>query len=290
MRQKLGDLLVHEGLLTAEQLDKALKKQRSLPGPPKLGEVVLAMGLVSEDRLLNMLSKVLHLPAVDLHDFAPESSVLALVPAVEAKRHLLLPLKVESVGNRKRLLVAIADPTNIQAIDDVQFITGMVVQTAVGTASQIRFALQYYYDRGEAGPLPDEDTPTGKVVATSMKRARDETWVGVNPVAALSTDPRAVAELKFVGGPAQGKLLRLKAGESLVVGRGDQADVYVGDMRMSRKHFLVVDTGTAVELVDMGSRNGVSVNQRSVKRVALTTGDYIQAGDSIIQVALLPRY
>jgi hypothetical protein len=291
LRAKLGELLVKAGVLTSAQVDRALEKQQTLPHHPKLGEVIVAMGLVSEAALLEVLANLLHLPAIDLATVKPQKPALAAASEAEAKRSLMLPLKIEVVGQRRRLLVAMADPTNVQAIDELQFKSGMVVQPVVATLTQIRRAIPYYYERGGTGPLPS-DGPAVVPQGEDMRvRPREETWVGQGPATAAPViERRDIAELHFLKGKASGKVVHLKVGQSLVFGRGEQADIYVPDMRMSRKHFLIVDSGTGIEIVDLGSRNGINVNQRATKRAVLKSEDYIEAGDTLMQVTLLPRY
>lgn len=289
MRVKLGELLVSAGVLTPAQVDAALVRQRSLSDRPKLGEVMVGMGLLSEAALLAALAQALHLPAVDLSRVRPQRPALAAISEDEAKRHLVVPLKIEVSGNRRRLIVAMADPTNVPAIDELQFKTGTVIQPVVATFTQVRRAVPYYYERGAEGPLPNFGEPTEPMGEDRRVQPREETWIGTGPAPGPVGERQDVAELRFLKGKGAGKLVRLKSGQSLVIGRGEQADVYVPDMRMSRKHFVVVDAGNAVEIVDLGSRNGISVNQHALKRALLKSGDCIEAGDTLIQVTLLLR-
>jgi hypothetical protein len=290
VRAKLGELLVAAGALTPAQLRAALARQQALPNHPKLGEVIVSMALVTEAALLQVLSESLHLPAVDLSTIRPQKAALAAVTGTEAKRSLILPLKIEVTGNRRRLVVAMADPTNMPAIDDLQFKSGIVMQPVVATLTQIRRAIPYYYEKGAHGPLPQDGEPSELEGEDRRVQPREETWIGDGPgLAALPVARRDIAELRFMKGKASGKIVRLKAGQTLVFGRGAQADIHIPDMRMSRKHFLVVDSGTGIEIVDLSSRNGISVNQRRTKRAVLKSEDYVEAGDTLIQVTLLPR-
>ncbi|MBI5512025.1 MAG: FHA domain-containing protein [Deltaproteobacteria bacterium] len=285
MRQKLGEVLVAAGLLTPAQVKQALDRQRRQPGAPKLGEVIVALGLLSEQALLKALADTLRLPAIDLTRETPQRAALVTVAEADAKRLLMLPVRVEVSGSRRRLVVAVADPTNLQAIDDLQFQSGMVVQQAICPASQVRRALAYYYEQGQTGPLPIDQAGAILQEASGSHSGREETWVGARAPAAPVAGP-SVAELQLLRGPKRGTTVTLAAGQSLVFGRGEQADVVIADMHMSRRHFVVVDSGAAVEVVDLGSRNGVRLNERPVKRGVLKSGDHLGAGDTLIQVTL----
>jgi len=76
---------------------------------------------------------------------------------------------------------------------------------------------------------------------------------------------------------------------SIDFGRGENVEVSIADRKMSRRHFIVVDTGDTLELVDLGSSNGTMVNQKTTRRAILKSGDFIEAGNTIMQVFLLAR-
>lgn len=287
-RPKLGEALVQSGVLSHEQVEHALAHQREMFGRRKLGEVLLEMHFVSEDVILRFLSNALHVQIADLPRAKPTDEALATMDRRDAEKNLMLPLRIEATGTRKRLVVAVADPTNVEAIDSLQFKTGMVVQPMIATDGQVRKALrEHYHWKGDGIEIsvPLESDP-------SDSDTGGETWVGLAPTQPArglhrSTAPGDVVELKFYAGPLRGEARRIGAGVSVTVGRGEDADIAIADRRMSRKHFALVTRAGGVDLVDMGSRNGTIVNQQPVKRIALTSGDFVQAGDTIIGITLL---
>jgi type IV pilus assembly protein PilB len=116
-RDQLGQYLLQEGLISREQLVKALAEQKS--SGHRLGYVVVRLGMVEENEVTKILARLFRMPAVDLSRFEVEPTVLKLIPADIAMKQVVLPLKREG----RTLTVAMADPTNIGLIDDLKFIT-----------------------------------------------------------------------------------------------------------------------------------------------------------------------
>ena len=116
-RERLGELLVREGLVTREQLARALAEQQQAGG--RLGYCLVKLGLVPEIELTKTLARQYRLPAVDLSRFEVDPRVLKLVPAELAMKHSVLPLKREG----RTLTVAVVDPSNAGVVDDLKFIT-----------------------------------------------------------------------------------------------------------------------------------------------------------------------
>jgi type IV pilus assembly protein PilB len=139
---RLGDRLVAEGLLAPEQLHKALAEQRGTN--EKLGTVLVRLNLVTEDNLVAFLSRQYKLSAINLSDLEIDPDVLKLVPEQIAKRHEVLPVKRQ--GNV--LTLAMADPTNVLALDDVGFMTNLQIQPMVASQGALRKAIERHYDGG----------------------------------------------------------------------------------------------------------------------------------------------
>ena len=139
---RLGDRLVAEGLLTAEQLHKALSEQRGTND--KLGTVLARLNLVTEDSLVAFLSKQYNVPSINLTNLEIDGDLLKLVPEQIAKKHEVLPVKRQ--GNV--LTLAMADPTNVFALDDVGFMTNLQIQPMVASQGALRKAIERYYDGG----------------------------------------------------------------------------------------------------------------------------------------------
>jgi type IV pilus assembly protein PilB len=136
---RLGDALISEGLINEEQLMQALALQKK--SGKRLGNVLVEMHLVTEQDIVQILSKQLRIPFIDLSIYLIDPVFAKLIPEHIAKRHLLIP--INKVGNK--LTVAMVDPLNIIAIDDIQLMSGLMVKPVVATQSDINKALQDAY-------------------------------------------------------------------------------------------------------------------------------------------------
>ena len=142
--ERLGDLLVKEGLLTREQLAKALQEQSQMPGQ-RIGLTVVKMGMVPETEVVRMLARQYRMPAVDLSRFEVDTRLLKLIPAELASKHTVLPLKRDG----RQLTVAIADPTAMGVVDDLKFITRYDIIPVLAGEYSMRMAIEKYYEANE---------------------------------------------------------------------------------------------------------------------------------------------
>lgn len=143
---KLGDLLIDEGVLTRRTLQTALDYQNRHTGKHKLGEILLLLELATEEQILEALSRKLRIRAVDLSGLRTiDGETLGAVPRDLAERELVLPLTIEQRGASKRLQLAMADPTNLTAFDNIQFRLGLPIDPHLTTISQVRRAIQRFY-------------------------------------------------------------------------------------------------------------------------------------------------
>jgi type IV pilus assembly protein PilB len=141
MSQRLGDLLVKEKIITTEQLEKAVKTQKETGGSARLGSVLVQLGFVTDEEVTNFLSRQYGVPAINLQYFEIDSSVVKLVPEETAKRYQILPLS--RVG--ASLTIAMVDPTNVFAMDDIKFMTGFNIEPVVASESAIIEAIDKAY-------------------------------------------------------------------------------------------------------------------------------------------------
>ena len=139
MSAKLGELLVRENLISPQNLREALDYQREHGG--RLGFNLVKLGLVSDDMITAVLSRQYGIPSVNLDLFNIESAVLRLIPQEVAQKHCVLPLS--RVG--ATLTLAMVDPTNVFAMDDVKFMTGLNVEPVVVAEGSIQEAISKYY-------------------------------------------------------------------------------------------------------------------------------------------------
>jgi hypothetical protein len=152
-RMKLGEMLLAAGLIDVAQLEQALHHQYR-NGRCRLGATLVNLGFLSEEVLLNFLSEHLRLPRIDLAKCAIPESMLAYIPAEKAWEFRALPVNLQEMHGTIYLLVAMADPTNLDVIDALQFMTGCRVRTALAFDSTVEEALVRYY-----GQHPDHAPP-----------------------------------------------------------------------------------------------------------------------------------
>jgi len=144
IRKRLGDLLIESGLISVEQLEKALQEQKQ--SKQKLGDVLLQRGYLSENQLIEVLEFQLGIPHVSLFKYKFDQSLTSVVTESMAKRYQVIPLKKE--GNK--LMVAMADPLDYFAIDDLRMSTGFQIEPAIATKDEIQRAIIRYYSVQES--------------------------------------------------------------------------------------------------------------------------------------------
>jgi type IV pilus assembly protein PilB len=138
--KRIGDLLVERGLLTPEGLERAIEEQKK--SGSMLGSVIVRLKLVRERDLLDCLHQQLGLPLVDLESTVPDEAALAAIREDVARKYDAIPIEVQE---RKNLVVAMADPLNIAALEDLRFLAGMFIRPVLAAPSQIREAIERYY-------------------------------------------------------------------------------------------------------------------------------------------------
>jgi len=140
---RLGDILIREGLITREQLSAALSEQKSTGH--RLGYVLVKLGLVQELEVTKVLARQYRMPAVDLSRFEVDPKILKMVPGDFALKHILLPLKREG----RTLTVAMADPTNTGVLDDLKFITRYDLFPVIAGEYTLRNLLEKHYESSD---------------------------------------------------------------------------------------------------------------------------------------------
>jgi len=140
MSAKLGEILVRENLLTPQQLRQALDYQREHGG--RLGFNLVKLGLVSDDTITAVLSRQYGVPSVNLDLFDIDEPVIRLIPQEVAQKYSVLPLS--RVG--ATLTLAMVDPTNVFAMDDIKFMTGLNIEPVVVSEASVHEAISKYYD------------------------------------------------------------------------------------------------------------------------------------------------
>jgi type IV pilus assembly protein PilB len=141
---KLGEILVREGLISQDQLKKALLEQKN--SGMRLGYTLVKLGFVEETEVTKMLARQYRMPAVDLSRFEVDAKILKMIPPDLAMKYTVLPLKREG----RTLTVAISDPNNVAAIEDIKFITRCDIFPVIAGEYTLRNALERYYAQSDA--------------------------------------------------------------------------------------------------------------------------------------------
>ena len=157
MAVRIGELLLKEKRITPEQLQEALNYQRQNGG--KLGFNLVKLGFVKDDEITALLSKQYGVPSIALGQFEIDPAVIKLVPAETAQKYQIIPLSRSGAT----LTIAMTDPTNVFAMDDIKFMTGYNVEPVVASETAVVEAIQRYYGKARwpqrrpaAAPAPAE--------------------------------------------------------------------------------------------------------------------------------------
>ncbi|MCR4960697.1 MAG: Flp pilus assembly complex ATPase component TadA, partial [Lachnospiraceae bacterium] len=148
---RLGEILVGDGIITEETLQEALSKK----GTMKIGEYLVENNIVSEDQIANALSSKLGYLMINLRDTEIPQDILNLVELKNLKKNKVIPVAY-SEGNMNILRLAMADPTDINAIDDISIITGCQIEPLVSTPRDVMLALDRYYGSDEMNSKLEE--------------------------------------------------------------------------------------------------------------------------------------
>jgi len=145
MAVRIGELLLKEKLITPEQLQQALTQQKSNGG--KLGYNLVKMGFVKDEQITALLSKQYGVPSINLAQFKIDPTIVKLVPTETARKYQIIPLS----RSGSTLTIAMTDPTNVFAMDDIKFMTGYTVEPVVASEIAITDAVEKYYPSGKGG-------------------------------------------------------------------------------------------------------------------------------------------
>ena len=145
MSARLGEILIKENLITADQLKQAIEYQKKNSG--RLGTCLMKLGFVRDDEITQVLSRQYGVPSINLKYYEVEPAVIKLIPQETAVRYQVVPLS--RVG--ATLTIAMTDPTNVFAMDDIKFMTGFNVEPVVASESDINDAIQKFYGDVSSG-------------------------------------------------------------------------------------------------------------------------------------------
>ena len=153
-RKRIGELLVEQGAITQAQLQQGLDAQKITR--QRLGATLVEAGVISEDQLVGVLSQALQIERIDLGSVSVEWAAIHMLRARFCETNDLVPIGIESRnGPRKSLVVALSDPLNTPALQEIEFTTGLQVSARIAPLSQVRAAIIRYYHRvSPSGPRP----------------------------------------------------------------------------------------------------------------------------------------
>ena len=152
---RLGDVLVQNGVITEEDVQRGLERQKG--SGRKLGETLVDEGITTEENIARALSKQFHYDMVDLQNTVIPQEILDLVPASVLKKHRAIPFEY-SPDNMNVLRVAMSDPMDIAAMDDINIITNLQVEPVVATMGSVMLAIDHYYGQAEVNSALEEYT------------------------------------------------------------------------------------------------------------------------------------
>src|SRR6476469_9817600 len=139
MAVRIGELLLKEKRITADQLQQALNHQKANGG--KLGHNLVRLGFIKDEDMTGLLSRQYGVPSINLSQFEVDASILKLIPADTAQKYEVVPLSRSGAT----LTIAMTDPTNVFAMDDIKFMTGYNVEPVVASETAVVEAIQKYY-------------------------------------------------------------------------------------------------------------------------------------------------
>src|SRR5919199_248861 len=155
MPVRIGELLLKEKRLTPAQLQEALNYQKTNGG--KLGFNLVKLGFVKDEEITALLSKQYGVPSINLAQFEIDPTIVKLIPAETAHKYQIVPLSRSGAT----LTIAMTDPTNVFAMDDIKFMTGYNVEPVVASETAVGDAIQRYYP----------STPAGRTAEKASKKA-----------------------------------------------------------------------------------------------------------------------
>jgi len=192
MSVRLGELLVKAGLITQDQLKEALKSQKE--SSSKLGETLIKLGFVAEEDITECLSQQFGVPSINLAHFEIDAGVIKLIPADVARKYNILP--VNKTG--ATLTIAMADPTNVFAMDDIKFMTGYNVEPVVASELGIRSAIDNYYGTTSAIELKKVMEDLQNSESADLEVLEEDEQLDVEALAAESEEAPVVKLVNLI--------------------------------------------------------------------------------------------
>ena len=176
---RLGEILVKNNLINRDQLSNALEEQKLSGNQLRIGSILINQKLLTEEQLTSFLSKQYGVPSVNLGDYEIDTAVIKIIPPEVVQKYQLLP--VNRAG--ATLIVAVSDPSNLLAIEDIKFMTGYNIEMVVASERDIKTSIDKYYDQSAslADVMSDLDVEDFEIVGDeeqvdvgSLERATED--------------------------------------------------------------------------------------------------------------------
>ena len=147
-RKYIGDLLVEEGHINRDQLLYALNLKKKKYHYMKLGKILLNLGYISDDTLIKLLARQYGMQGVNIYNRAISKSVIDLISRKTAEKYQIIPLGFNTSGNNIKLVIATSNPSDLDKIEHICFVTGQVIDLVYARKEDIDWAIKYYYKEG----------------------------------------------------------------------------------------------------------------------------------------------
>lgn len=170
-RKRLGDLLVDAGVITEEQLMEALKKQRELG--LRLGETLIELKFTDENEITEALHRQMGFPIAKIREAKLSPEVIALLPENIVRKHNVVPFELDE-DNPNILRVAMSDPLDILAIDDLSIVTNMQIEAMVATPSDVHFAIERYYGNEQVAKMAETYSEERRKQQIAREKTQEE--------------------------------------------------------------------------------------------------------------------
>ena len=177
---RIGDLLVNEKLITNEQLDRALEVKKE--SDKKLGEIIVELGFASEESVVKALSNQLGVEIVNPSQIKITDEILAMVEGQLLRKHLMIPIEM---ANDNTVRVAMADPMDINAIDDFTIVTNYQIEPCIATTREINIAIDKYYGNAEALTAAEQYASERKAQLAELEEDESNADIENSPIVVL---------------------------------------------------------------------------------------------------------
>jgi len=192
MAVKLGEMLLKAGMVSQEQLQEALEAQKKNGG--RLGFNLVRLGIVREDDITQLLSEQYGVPFINLRHFEIDETVIKLIPTEVAQKYLVVP--VNRTG--ATLTIAMADPTNVFAMDDIKFMTGYNVEPVVASEIAVREAIEQYYGSAHALELKKVMDEMAEAEAEALEVMEEDEELDVHKLEQATEDAPVVKLVNII--------------------------------------------------------------------------------------------